>query len=87
MTKYDIKIGTIEFKVQVENGAGTIESNLLIQKGDEDYNAEYRDTWNISIDAIESLILSHACAGVNILSQEYLHGLEHMLEKLTNEIA
>jgi hypothetical protein len=37
-------------------------------------------------DAIESLILGHACAGLNISSYQYRKGLQSAVNALTNHL-
>lgn len=37
-----------------------------------------------SIDAIESLILAHACAGVDVESDSYIEGINTALEVIAN---
>jgi len=38
--------------------------------------AETLDEYNAAIDGLESLILAHACAGIDITSPAYLEGIE-----------
>ena len=57
-----------------ENGDASIESTLHLEE------AEYKDhytygsfiTYNAMIDALESVILAHACTGVDIESKAYI---------------
>jgi hypothetical protein len=42
-------------------------------------------TSSIGEDAIESLILAHACAGVDISSPAYLEGVNTALDAISNE--
>jgi hypothetical protein len=53
-------------------GSGSITSTdlktVLYDSEDELYNA--------AMDGVESLILAHACAGVDITTPEYLEGIE-----------
>jgi hypothetical protein len=37
-----------------------------------------------AIDAVESLILSHACAGVDVESPAYIEGIETALDAIAN---
>lgn len=41
---------------------------------------------NGAVDAIESMILGHACAGIDISSEAYVAGLEIALESIANWI-
>ena len=41
--------------------------------------------YHAAIDALESLILAHACAGVDIETPAYLEGIETAVEAVVNE--
>ncbi len=58
--------------VIVNNGRGTITSTGLITKYNDDEDKEY----DAAMNGIESMILAHACAGVNINTPEYIEGIE-----------
>lgn len=67
---------------------GTITSNLKnkisgaesLQRSDID-----RVLWNLQMDALESLILAAACAGVDIDSPEFQQAIATALEAIANE--
>ena len=62
-----------------EPGSGTITSNLKRTDGlavDRIYNA--------AIDGLESLILAHACAGIDVESPAYVEGIETAVEAIAN---
>lgn len=42
------------------------------------------DTYNAAIDGILSLILAHACAGIDVRSPAYLEGIEVAVEAAGN---
>ena len=50
---------------------------------DDEYNT--RRQYNTAIDAIESIILAHAVAGLDVEASEYLEGLNSALDKIANE--
>lgn len=58
---------------------GTITSNLKVLEMDEEDVA-----FNHAINALESLILAHACAGIAVGSVEYCKGVEMTIENLLN---
>ena len=60
-------------------GAGTIVSDL---KGRGKTAAQRLS--NAAIDGLESLILAHACAGVDIESPAYVEGIETAVEAIAN---
>lgn len=61
-------------------GSGAIKSDL------KDYEDEDAGDYNTAIDGIESLILAHACAGVDVTAKAYVEGLETALEALANNL-
>jgi hypothetical protein len=60
-------------------GAGIIVSDL---KGPGKTTAQR--LFNAAIDGLESLILAHACAGVDIESPAYVEGIETAVDAITN---
>ena len=60
------------------NGSGACVSNLH----DENASAE----WNASVNALESLVLAHALAGVDVEEPAYLEGLETAVEAISQDI-
>lgn len=67
--------------VEVEGKGGRITS-CLHDKNDERDNDEY----NAGMDAIESLILAHACSGVDIESRTYIEGIHTAVEACANNL-
>ena len=64
-----------------EPGSGAIASDLHAagrSAADRQYNAV--------IDGLESLILAHACAGVDVESPAYVEGVETAVEAIANRI-
>jgi hypothetical protein len=45
----------------------------------------FHDERSPSINAVESLILAHACAGVDVAAPAYISGIETALEAIANE--
>jgi hypothetical protein len=69
--------------VTVLNGAGTIESKLkehLI--GDTPTPNDFELIG--AVDALEALILAHACAGIDVAAPAYVQGLRSSLEAIAN---
>ena len=72
---------TAYFEIRGEPGkAATISSNLRFEDADcpEDL------AWNRQIDALESLVLAHFVAGLDVLSEAYRNGLKTTLEAVGN---
>ena len=70
--------------VQLDGPAGTISSELKKHMfGNEPSPCDFEI--NGAIDAIESLILAHACAGMDIMAPEYYAGLVVALDTVGNE--
>jgi hypothetical protein len=42
--------------------------------------------YHAAVDALESLILAHACAGVDVQSPAYVEGIEIAVEAITNHL-
>lgn len=83
MTPRVIRIDLDHHKVAVRlngNGGGSIESDL------KDYENEDADDYNSAIDGVESLLLAHAMAGVDIQSQAYIEGLKSAVEAIANNL-
>lgn len=78
MKTFDLGIYNIVVTVD-ENNIGEITSSLL--KVDDCDNI---DEYVAAINAIESIILAHACAGINIVSKEYINGVQTSLDAITN---
>lgn len=71
------------------NGSGTISSNLkhyTATKESHEIEDEIKESlrWNANCDAIESIILGHACSGVNIEAPEYVEGIVTAIEAMYN---
>jgi hypothetical protein len=45
---------------------------------------EFQDVDSIACNTLESIILAHACAGVDIESEQYVAGINTTLEALSN---
>ncbi|MBN2579382.1 MAG: hypothetical protein JXB10_10355 [Pirellulales bacterium] len=41
--------------------------------------------YNAAIDGLESLVLAHACAGIDVKSPAYLEGIETAIDALENQ--
>jgi hypothetical protein len=80
MTKtYKLRCG-IEVQVNPETKSGGVSSTLL-----EDFN-DLDDNWNVVAHVLESLVLAHACAGIDVGSEEYQEGLETAIESCANNL-
>lgn len=66
-------------KTTPDGPSGTITSDLKRLEMDEEDVA-----FNHAIDAIESLILAHACAGIAVESYEYAQGVEIAIDAISN---
>jgi hypothetical protein len=72
-----IKTGVFGIEVTlVGDGSGKIVSDLRDES--DCSNAAYSS----AVDALESLILAHACAGVDIAAPAYLEGVEVAVEAI-----
>lgn len=67
-----------------DNGviSGTITSNLHTDK----YNSEAGTPYDHAIDGLESLVLAHYCAGINVQDNLYIKGIQVALESIDNNL-
>jgi hypothetical protein len=72
-----IKVGYDTMLITLNEGRGTITSSFS-----DDCNGDLE--LKAMLDAIESLVLAHACAGVDVQSEPYLQGLETAVEAIFN---
>lgn len=63
------------------NGMGSVISDLC---RDPAYTANKR--WGAAVDALESLVLAHACAGINVASPLYVDGLKTAIDAINNNL-
>jgi hypothetical protein len=61
------------------DGGGSISSDL----NDE---VDGENEWEASVDALESLILAHACAGIDVTAPAYIEGIQTAVEAITNNL-
>ena len=64
--------------VAERSGSGTISSDLKVDTTADDMQ------YAAAIDGLESLILAHACAGIDISSSAYVEGIETAVEAIVN---
>lgn len=69
-----------------DKGGGTIRSDLRDFGEDED-GFVANSMLSGASDALETIILAHACAGVDIEAPAYLEGIEVAVDKIFNEFA
>jgi hypothetical protein len=65
-------------------GGGTITSDLR-EEADETGLDEDR-AWLTFVDAIESIVLAHACAGIQVTTPQYIEGIETAVEAGANNL-
>jgi hypothetical protein len=88
-TKTVVKTITLPFygiKVTLDDimvGFGKIQSDL---HNNNKIMGRLEDTYESAIDAIESLILAHAVAGVDIESPAYMEGIETAVDACFNNL-
>jgi hypothetical protein len=87
-TEVDVEITCEDFHIHVEatvGGSGLITSNLRGSvAADHDSDEDDSHPYNAAMSAIESIILAHACAGVNVATAAYLEGIAVAVEAVAN---
>ena len=68
-----IKLPCYGIIVELEAGGGTIQSTLSDQAGGYP-----------PYDVVESMVLAHACAGIDIESPAYIEGIETAIDAIAN---
>jgi hypothetical protein len=75
-------IGEFDIGVNVDDGFGELVGSLKENPpnpNDITESAEF-ERYNLAMDGIESMLLAHACAGVDIEAVEYVDGLRSALQ-------
>ena len=85
MRTYTIPKYGITVEVMTNNGknAGAINSKLIEHLVG---NEMPEDSIIGAVNAIESLILGHACAGLDIGTEDYITGLDSAIEAIANNL-
>ena len=80
------KIPQYGIKVIVDHNGSSIESKLSEHLIDRDSSYDTQTTMEAVRDTIESLILAHASAGINVGSQAYIVGLNTTMDAIGNNL-
>lgn len=81
----EIRVRSNTITLQLDGRGGGISSSTLhITEADEDFGAEHQASYNSAIDGLESLVLAHACAGINVEDHRYVTGIAAALEAISN---
>jgi hypothetical protein len=81
-----IHVGYVTFEIDVfaNSKSGSITSyNLCCE---DDVDDEDAIIYTHMMDAIESLILAHACTGVDVTTPKYIEGVKTAIESCANNI-
>jgi hypothetical protein len=78
-----IKLPCYGIVIEYENGGGSITSELHDFDKDDMERDELYDT---AMDAVESMVLAHAIAGIDVSSPAYIEGIETAVESCANNI-
>jgi hypothetical protein len=72
--------------VTSSHGSGTITSDLKCSPDPEGGREEEEnaDRYNDMMDALESMVLGHACAGIDITTPAYVEGVETAVNACAN---
>jgi hypothetical protein len=78
-----IKLPCFGIKVTLAQKGGAITSDLHEELDEAEITPE-SENYEAAIDGIESMILAHACAGVDIESPAYVEGIEAAIQEAGN---
>jgi hypothetical protein len=84
MKTYSIKKYGVVIEVGDNKFGKLIESKLSEELIDDTEDASIQEQSKAQADALESLLLSHACSGIDISSDAYVEGLDTCLEAIAN---
>jgi hypothetical protein len=87
MTKeINIDLGSGDWmKVELCDRSGLVHGRLTSNLKDNGVMDEEDVAFNAAIDGLESLVLAHACAGVDVDGEDYRHGVVTALETIANK--
>ena len=77
---YGITVTLVRENGDDKPGGGAIASDLRAAGGAR--NQQY----NAAIDGLESLVIAHACSGVDVESPAYIEGIEAAVEAIANHV-
>ena len=87
MKRIEIRVGEDCITLRLDGeGGGAVQSTLQITESDADFEAEYRQDYNSAIDGLESLVLAHACAGIDVQDAHYVAGIGAALDAISNHM-
>ncbi len=69
--------------LKVVDESGWISSDLTVDKPSE--RATPIDPYYAAVDGIESMVLAHACAGIDVTTTAYIEGIETAVEAVADE--
>ena len=68
--------------ITLDEGSGSISSDLKDCEEDDGESEAY----DAAIDGLESLILAHACAGIDVTSAAYAEGITTAVDAIANNL-
>lgn len=82
------KLPCFGIKGTVDGEVGYIQDELreTFEHGDSQETMEEKENFNNMVDAITSLILAHAVAGIDVESPAYVQGVETAVDNISNFI-
>jgi len=85
--RIEIRVGERCITLHLDDkGSGTVQSALHITEAEPDFEADYRQDYNSAINGLESLVLAHACAGVDVQDAHYVAGIGAALDAISNHV-
>ena len=87
MKRIEIRVGEHCIALRLDGeGGGAVQSTLHITESDADFEAVYRQDYNSAVNGLESLVLAHACAGVDVQDARYVAGIGTSLDAISNHL-
>jgi hypothetical protein len=76
----------ITVRLDRPNTAKTLGTGMVVSDLKGPGKTAVQRLFNSAVDGLESLILAHACAGVDIESPAYIEGIETAVEAIANHL-
>lgn len=78
-----IELPCYDITLEVSEGSGVLHSGLpeyIDYEKDGPEDIKWKEDYNHMMDAITSMILAHACAGIDVAAPAYIEGIETAVE-------
>lgn len=89
MSAKRIELGVFGIEITFQpkkKGSGVVSSDLHAQLVDENDAPHIQEQLSTAADALESLVLAHAMAGIDVTTPAYKEGIEVAVQSIANNV-